>query len=146
MKIGLLLMLISGSASTWAADAFGVWQVDRGRSTGPHCDIMAVRFERHNKGEVFTLDSRDSSGRSMTSSTILYLDSRPRDFQDSGCSGIQSSRRLDSLSIEIVREWRSGDSTKFVRRLAQDGKQLVLEISEQHSDAQVDRRLTFEKR
>jgi len=117
------LVLIAGPESTWAADAFGVWQVHRNRSTGPHSDILAVRFELHSKGEVFTLQTTDSSGRSATSSTILYFDGKPRDFQDSGCSGVQSSRRLDSLTIEIVRQCRSGDWTKFVRRLAREGEQ-----------------------
>jgi hypothetical protein len=147
MKIVLLLILLAGSEATGAEGAFGVWQVNRDRSTGPHSDIRAVRFDQHPKGEVFTLDTMDSSGHSATSSTILYLDSRARDFQDSGCTGIQSSRRLDSLTIEIVRECRSGDRTTIVRRLAQNGKQMILEVSEQRSGHQpVERRLMFEKR
>ena len=147
MKTVLLLMLLTGPESIWAQDAFGVWQVNRDRSTGPHSDILAVRFERHTKGEVFTLDTLDSSGRSATSSTILYFDSQPHDFQDSGCSGVQSSRRLDSATIEIVRQCRGGYWAKFVRRLAQEGRRMVLEISEQHSGGpRVERRLTFAKR
>lgn len=145
MKMVLMLILIAGPESTWAEDAFGVWQVNRDRSTGPHSDILAVRFERHNKGEVFTLETMDSSGRSATSSTILYFDGKPRDFQDSGCSGVQSSRRLDSLTIEIVRQCRGGDWTKFVRHLGRKGRQMVLEVSEQHSGSRFDRRLVFEK-
>jgi len=147
MRIVLPLMLVAGVGSAWAEDAFGVWQLNRDRSTGPHSGILAVRFERHTKGEVFTLDTRDSYGRSATSSTILYFDSEPRDFQDSGCSGVQSSRHLDSLTVEIVRHCRSGDRITFVRHLSRNGKQLVLEITEQRSGYQrVERRLTFEKR
>jgi hypothetical protein len=145
MKMVLLLMLIAGPEPTWAEDALGVWQVNRDRSTGPHSDILAVRFERHSKGEVFTLETMDSHGQSATSSTILYFDRKPRDIQDSECSGVQSSRRLDSSTIEIVRQCRDGDWTKFVRRLAREGKQMVLEVSEQHSGGHFDRRLVFDK-
>jgi hypothetical protein len=145
MKIVLLLMLIAGPEFASAEDAFGVWQVNQNHSIGPRSDILAVRFERYSKGEVFTLETMDSSGRSATSSTILYFDGNPRDFQDAGCSGVQSSRRLDGSTIEIVRQCRNGDWTKFVRRLTRRDKQMVLEVSEQHSGGRFDRRLVFDK-
>ncbi|HLJ16612.1 MAG TPA: hypothetical protein VKV15_19100 [Bryobacteraceae bacterium] len=138
------------AAACRAGAAYGTWKLNAARSafdgdTQPRS--FTIRIEPHSKGEVFTLDTTDSSGRSTTSSTILYLDGQPRDFQDSGCSGSQSSRRLDGLTIEIIRQCRNGDWTRIVRRLAQNGKQLVLEISEQHSGGpRVNRRLTFEKR
>jgi hypothetical protein len=83
-----------------------------------------VRFEPHSKGEVFTLDRIDQDDRSTTSSTILYLDSKPREFQDFGCSGTQSSKRLDSQTVEILRACDSGERTRFIRRLSTNAKEL----------------------
>ena len=101
MRIVPLLMLIGtacGTVPSWAGDVFGLWKVTPPSSTDPRFsrERLTVRFEPHAKGEVFTLDRIDGDGRSTTSSTILYLDSKPRDFQGFGCSGTQSSRRLDS--------------------------------------------------
>ncbi len=80
----------------------------------------------------------------MTSSTILYLDGKPRDFQDLGCSGTQSSRRVDNRTVEILRtcaEW-----TRFVRRLAARAKELILDITGQHQDGRrFERHLVLEK-
>jgi hypothetical protein len=107
---------------------------------------MVVRFEPHPKGEVFTLDQIDRYGRSTTSSTILYLDGKEREFEGFGCSGTQSSRRLDSQTVEILRTCRSGEWTRFVRRLSSDAKELALEITEQHNDLRrFGRRLVLKK-
>src|SRR3974377_1900483 len=38
------------------------------------------RIESHAKGEVFTLDRIEADGRATTSSTLLYLDGKLRDF------------------------------------------------------------------
>jgi hypothetical protein len=95
---------------------------------------------------VFTLDRIDGDGRSTTSSTILYLDSNPRDFQGFGCSGTQSSRRLDSQTVEILRTCASGEWTRFIRRLSTQPKVLLLEITEQQPDGRrFERRLVLEK-
>ena len=105
-----------------------------------------MRFEPHTKGEVFTLDQIDGDGRSTTSSTILYLDNKPREFQGFGCSGTQSSRRLDSQTVEIVRTCASGEWTRFVRRLSTQPKELVLEITQQQPDGRhIERRVVLEK-
>jgi hypothetical protein len=79
---------------------------DAARSTfagGSPFKSLTVRIERHPKGEVLTLDRTETDGRTTSSSTILYLDGEPRRFEDFGCSGIQSSRRADERTVEIVR-------------------------------------------
>jgi hypothetical protein len=48
--------------------------------------------------------------RATTSRTILYFDTQPRDFQDSDCSGAQSSRRLERAAAEILRTCADGRS------------------------------------
>ena len=133
----ILVMLLLGTPS-WAGDAFGIWKAKLSNLT--------VRFETHAKGEVFTLDRTDRDGRATTSSTILYLDGHPRDFQDLGCSGTQSSRRVDSRTVEILRKCGSGEWTRFVRRMSGQPKELVLEITEQRPDGRrFERRLVLEK-
>jgi hypothetical protein len=107
---------------------------------------LTVRFETHARGEVFTLDRVDQDGRATSSSTILYLDGTPRDFQDFGCSGTQSSRRVDSQTVEILRKCSNGGWIRFVRRLSAQPKELVLEITEQNTDGRrFERRLALEK-
>jgi hypothetical protein len=107
---------------------------------------MTLRIEQHTRGEVFTMDTVTTDDRASTSSTILYLDGRARDFQDSTCSGTQSSRRLDARTVEILRTCASGEWIRFVRRLSAQGKELILDITEQHPDGRrVERRLVLEK-
>jgi hypothetical protein len=143
MRIAALLLLIGAACSTlpsWAGDAFGLWKVRLADST------FGVRFEPHAKGEVFTLDRIDTDGRWTTSSTILYLDSKPHDFQGFGCSGTQSSRRLDSQTVEVLRTCGSGERMRLIRRLSTKPNQLVLEIAEQQPDGRrLERRLLLKK-
>jgi hypothetical protein len=95
---------------------------------------------------VVTLDRTETSGLATSSSMILYLDDVARPFQDAGCSGTQSSRRIDSQTVEVLRTCTSGESTKFLRRLDQYRKELILEITEQRSGGRrFDRRLVMEK-
>ena len=149
--VPLMLMIgtVCGTVPSWAGDTFGSWKVKPSGSSGQRSspESLAVRFEPHNKGEVFTLDQIDGDGRSTTSSTILYFDNKPRKFQGFGCSGTQSSRRLDSQTVEIVRTCASGAWTRFVRRLlSAQPKELVLEITEQQPDGRrFERRLVLEK-
>ena len=49
-----------------------------------------------------------------------------------GCSGTQPSRRVDSQTVEILRNSASGKSTRFVRRLSAQPKELILDITDQH--------------
>ena len=93
-----------------------------------------MRFEPHAKGEVFTLDRIESDGRTTSSSTILYLDGKPRDFQDFECSGTQSSRRMDSRTVEILRKCSDGKWIRFVRRMSAQPKELVFDTTEQNPD------------
>jgi hypothetical protein len=139
MRIVSLLMLMSVvwcAATNLGGDVLGIWKLNRGRSkdSGFARESLTVRFESHAKGEVFTLDRVDQDGRASTSSTILYFDSKVREFQDIGCSGTQSSRRVDSQTVEILRMCVNGGWTRFVRRLAASPKELVLEITEQQTD------------
>jgi hypothetical protein len=151
MRIAPLLILLCAVCAvtpSWAGDAFGWWKVNSAASTDPRPpgESVTVRFEPHTKGEVFTMDRIDQDGRSTTSSTILYLDSKPRDFQGFGCSGTQSSKRLDSLTVEILRACDSGERTRFIRRLSTNPKELVLEITEeQPNGGRLERRLVLER-
>jgi hypothetical protein len=146
MRTVLLLMPLG--AACWAGGVYGTWKLNAARSTfagDTQPRSFTVRIEPHTKGEVFTLDRIEADGRTISSSTILYLDGTVRDFRDSGCSETQSSRRIDSQTIEILRNCGAGAWTRFVRRTgAKD--ELVLEISEQRAGGRrFDRRLVFEK-
>ncbi len=136
MRIVSLLLLAGAAAPIWAGDAFGIWKMKN----------LTVRVEPHTKGEVFTLDKIDGDGRATSDSTILYLDGKARDFEDFECSGTQSSRRVDTRTVEILRQCASGAWTRFVRRLSAQPKELVLEISEQRPDGRrFERRLMLER-
>jgi hypothetical protein len=147
MRAILLTLLLSWPS--WAEGAFGTWKVNPVRSvfTGDSSPTsLTVRFDSHSKGEVFTLDRIDKDGRATSSSTILYLDGASRDFQDFGCSGTQSSRRVDSQTVEILRKCANGGWIRFVRRLGAQTTDLVLEVTEQHTDGRrFERRLVLEK-
>ena len=134
MRAMLLTLLLS--VPNWAEGALGIWKVNPARSVfsgDSSPKSVTVRFESHTRGEVFTLDRIDQEGRAMSSSTILYLDGASRDFRDLGCSGTQSSRRVDSQTVEILRKCANGGWTRLVRRLAAHPKDLVLEITEENS-------------
>lgn len=93
---------------------------------------------------MITLDTVAADGRASTFSTILYLDGRAREFQDSTCTGTQLSRRLDSGTVEIVRECVGGQ-VRLIRRAEKPGV-LILEITEQNSDGRrSEQRLVMEK-
>jgi hypothetical protein len=123
--------------------------VNAGRSTfdgDTQPKSFTVRIEPHAKGEVFTFDRVEADGRTTSSSTILYLDEKPRGIQDFGCSGTQSSRRMDSRTVEILRNCGAGEWTKYVRRASDKSNELVLEVIEQHADGRrFEGRLTLEK-
>ena len=143
-----VLLLTMMVAAHGAESVFGIWKVDTTRSTPKGGIPMAttVRIDPHAKGEVFTLDRIEADGRSISSSTILYFDGAPHDFQDSRCSGTQSSRRLDSRTIEIARTCASGGSSTIVRRLAATSKELTFDITDHHPDGRTfEQRLVLEK-
>lgn len=103
-----------------------------------------MRIEAHTRGEVFTLDRVADDGRASTFSTILHFDGKARDFQDSGCAGTQSSRRVDNRTVELVREC-VGRQVRLIRRAEKPGV-LILEITEQKSDGRhSEQRLVMEK-
>ena len=132
-----------------ANSAFGTWKMDADRSTfagSTQPKSLTVRIEPHAKGEVFTLDRIEADGRASTSSTILYFDGTLRTFQDFGCSGTQSSRRVDNQAMEILRRCENGASIKIVRRSAGPQQEIVLDITEQHIDGRrFERHLVLEK-
>ena len=142
------LLLVPLGVACWAQAAYGTWRLNAARSTFAG-DIQprsfTLRIERHSRGEVCTLDRIEADGRAISSSTILYLDGRERDFRDGECSGTQSSRRMDSQTIEILRNCGPSAWIRFVRRIAPKN-QLVLEVSEQRTNGRrFERRLVFEK-
>src|SRR5579864_1288767 len=108
MRLAPTLVFLA-AVTSWAAEAFGVWKLNQSRSTlaGGH-KSMTLRIEPHTQGEVFTLDTVAADGRASTFSTILYLDGKARDFRDSVCSGTQSSKRVDSRTVEILRTCANG--------------------------------------
>ena len=79
------------------------------------------------------MDRVEADGRITTSSTLLYLDGKPRDFQDPACFGTQSSRRTDQ-TVEILRRCANGGWIRFQRRSSAHPNELVLEITEQQAD------------
>jgi hypothetical protein len=143
MRAALLLTLLASTCL--AGEAFGLWKFNAARSTPVENQKSATaRIEPHIRGEVFTLDTVAIDGRASTSSTILYFDGKPRDFRDSGCAGTQSSRRVDSRTVEILREC-AGGQVRLVRRAEKPGV-LILEITEQNLDGhRSERRFVMEK-
>jgi hypothetical protein len=141
------LLILVGSAQ---GGIFGSWKLNAARSTFTGVTppkSLTLRVEPHAKGEVVTVDRTEISGRATSSSMILYLDGVARPFEDAGCSGTRLSRRVDSQTVEIMWTCTSGESTKFLRRLAQQGKELILEITEQRSGGRrFERRLVLGKR
>jgi hypothetical protein len=146
MRIILLLVLAGGVGL--GDDADGVWKLSPGRSTfgeGRHPRNLILRIERRPSGEVFTVDRTEEDGRSSTYSTVLFLDGKPRDYQDLKCKGTQSSQRLDTRTVEITRTCEVGGWMRFIRRVNTDGE-LVLEVSGQRLNGrQVQGRLVLEK-
>jgi hypothetical protein len=142
-----LLAAILIVTSCWAEEAaFGTWKMNPAHSRDPYPTSLTVRFAQHPKGEVFTLDRVEADGRVTSSSTILYLDGKSRDFEDLQCSGTQSSRRVDARTVEILRKCSTGESNRFVRRLGAQPKELILDITERHRDGRrFERHLVFEK-
>ena len=143
----ILLTLLLGIPS-WADDALGTWKVNPVRSMfvgDPHPRAVSVRIERHAKGEVFTLDQIREKGEKVTTSMILYLDGKEREFQGDTCFGTQSSRRMDRRTVEIV--YRCRDRwTRWIRRLPSEASELILDITEHLSDGRrFERRLVLEK-
>jgi hypothetical protein len=136
------------AATCWAGAAYGSWKLNFTQSTfagDTQPRSFSIRIEPHSKGEVFTLDRIEADGRAISSSTLLYMDETERNFRDGECSGTQSSRRMDTQTVEIHRNCGAGAWIRFVRRTAPRG-QLVLEISEQRAGGRrFDRRLVFEK-
>ena len=152
MRIVLLLMLMStacGPVPSYGDPVFGTWNLDLGRSTfAGHTQpkSLMVRIEPHAKGEVVTVDRTEVNGRAISSSMLLYFDGTARNFQDAGCSGTQSSRRVDSRTVEILRTCASGEWTRFVRRWSTLPKELFLDITEQQIDGRhFERRLVLEQ-
>ena len=127
---------------------FGYWKLNAARSTfvgENRPKSLTVRIEPRVKGEVLTLDRTEVNGRTITSSMILYLDGVARHFQQAECSGTQSSRRINSKTIEILRDCGAGAWTRLVQRTVPES-QLVLEISERRADGRrFDRWHVFEK-
>lgn len=143
------LMLLALSALCCANSALGTWKMDDTRSTftgSPRPRSLTVRIEPHPKGEVFTLDRIEADGRATSSSTVLYFDGSPRDFQDFDCSGTQTSRRVDSQTVEILRKCGSGEWIRYIRRSPAQPKEMIFDVTEGRPDGQrFERRLVLTK-
>ena len=147
MRAVTLMLLLTAPA--WADNAFGTWKVNPDPSrvaTDTRPKNITIRIESHAKGEVFTVDRIEADGRATTSSIILYLDGQPREFQDLGCSGTQSSHRVDSRTVEILRTCANGGWIRFVRRMSAQPNELVLEVTEQQAGGhRIERRLVLKR-
>ena len=143
-------MLMLFATTGWSEEAFGTWQMNAAKSAfggDSRPRSLTVRIEPHAGGEALTLDRVEADGRVTSASSILYFDSQPRRFEDFDCSGIQSARRTDGRTVEVLRMCTTGAWVRWIRRSALDVKQLVLEITEQSSDGRrVERRLVLDKR
>jgi hypothetical protein len=133
-----------------AADpVFGTWRLNAARSTfagDTQPGSLTVRIEPHARGGVFTLDRTETNGRATTSSILLYFDGRMRAFNEAGCSGTQSSRRLDSGTVEILHDCAGGPSTRIIVRSGERANELVVEITDQYPDGRhYERRLVLER-
>ncbi len=126
---------------------FGNWKLNSVRSTFAgdlRPKTLTLRIEGHAKGEVVTMDRTELTGQTTSFSMLLYLDGVAREFQQGQCSGSQASRRIDSRSIEILRNCGADAWTRF--RLTAAKNELILDISEQRAGSRrFDRRLIFEK-
>jgi hypothetical protein len=150
VRIVSLIMAATFAFQVRAADpVFGTWRLNAARSTfagDTQPKSLTVRIEPHAKGEVFTLDRTETNGRSTSSSILLYFDGRERAFSEAGCSGTQSSRRLDSRTVEILNGCAGGQSTRVIRRSGERPNELVLEITDQYPDGRhYERRLVLER-
>jgi hypothetical protein len=126
----------------------GAWKLNPARSTfsgQTQPKTLVLRVEPRPNGEVVTVDRTEVNGQSTSTSTTLYFDGAARSFENAGCSGNQTSRRLDGQSVEILRRCTSGDWERVVRRLTQRGKELVVEITRQRSGRRSEERLVLEK-
>ena len=146
MRVFLLWAVLSTSCF---AQTFGTWSLNPGRSTfagDTPPKSLTIRIEPHPKGEVFTFDRVEANGRTTSVSSILYLDGKSRDFQDFACSGTQSSWRVNSRTVEILRTCGAGGWIKYVRWVSAKAPELTIEVIEQHADGRrFDRRLTLER-
>ena len=145
----IIPLLLAAAAASRAEAPFGTWKVNPASSIAIISDrapkAMTLRFEPHPKGEVFTVETIESDGRAVTSSSILYLDDKPRESANPGCSGTQSSRRRKDRSIEILCQCTTGEWIRIIRRLPSQPDRLVLEITGQRANGRFDRRLVLER-
>ena len=143
------ILLALASVAAVLGQTIGAWKLDAAKSSfagDTRPKSLTIRIEQHPKGEVFTLDRVETDGRGTSSSTVLYLDGVARDFRDFGCSGTQSTRRVDRETIEILRTCASGAWSRLVRRAFAQTGELVLEISEQKADGhRLEQRLVLER-
>jgi hypothetical protein len=140
----LALLVVAGRTQI----VVGAWKLNPARSTfsgQSQPKTLVLRVEPHPNGEVITVDRTEVNGQSTSVSTILYFDGAARSLENAGCSGSQTSRRLNERSVEILRQCTSGDWERVVRRLTQLGKELVVEIMRQHSGRRSEERLVLEK-
>ncbi len=142
-----IALLILNAVCCRSEDLYGTWKANPARpKLGSHPESFTIRIGPHAKGEVFTVDRTDRDGRATTSSTILYFDGKPRDFQDASCSGTQSSHRVTKETVEIIRSCINGAWLRFVRRPSAQSKELILEITERQPDGRrMEQRLVMEK-
>ena len=146
MRILLESVLVAASC---LGQSYGTWKMDAALSTfngETRPKVVTVRIEQHPKGEVLTMDRVEVDGRTISSSTVLYLDGVPRDFQDFECSGSQSSRRVNNDTVEILRACGTGKWVRLIRLSTPQRRELVLETTEQRADGRrFERRLVLER-
>lgn len=144
----ILLVLVLAGSACWGDDALGIWKMNLGRSAfaaerAPR--NFTLRIERHAQGEVFTVERTEQDGRSSSDSTILFLDRKPREYQDLDCRGTQSSQRVDNRTVEILRSCEAGAWMRVIRRVKHE-RELTLEVNGRRPDGrQVQMLLVLQK-
>ena len=151
MNVSILTLLIRLLIPVgFAQQESGSWKLNPNRSTFSGeipPKTLVLRIEPHPKGEMITVDQTDTAGRAISYSAVLYLDGVARPFQDDRCSGTRSSRRVDSQTVEMLCNCTNGESTRFVLRQAEQGKELILGITEQRTGGRrLEQRLVLERR
>jgi hypothetical protein len=84
------------------------------------------------RGSPWESENGGAAFRCACFSSILYFDGVPRELQDFGCSGTQTSRRLGVGVVEILQSCRGGAAIRFLLRVSNPGTEMILDVTEQH--------------
>ena len=148
MLIWTLLLL---GASTGYGQALGTWKMIPEKSSyniGPFPKALTAKFEAHRSGEVLTLYHVRADGTSQTISETLYFDGKDHATGEPAGSERETVafRKLNAGTAEIVHKKGGNVTTRFLRAISPDGKQMTLEIVRiRDRSPNLERRLVLER-